>query len=196
VLIIENLYFLSQKYGACRRGKQCFGSHNIDDILDFQESRQRKRNKRRRLQKERQFHPDDEDHHRPSHEVTSCPPLPPPSATESSPEQWTKEATHDFAPPIHGISSDAPSQAGPIVTTCLTPVWSSSHISSHDAYMTGCVFASLLSRLGHERILEEAHNRVYLMGQSTPLCLVPSAYTRISSAVEDLIQQRENHPPS
>ena len=192
MLIIGKFYFPFQKYGACRRGKQCLGSHNIDDILDFQESRQQKRNKRRRLQKERQSHIDNEDLHRSSHEATSCPQ----STIESSPEQLVKDVTHDFTQSSHCISFDSSSQSRSTITTCLTPVWSSSHISSHDAYMTGCVFASLLSRLGHEKILEEAHHRVYLMGQSTPLCLVPSAYTKISSAVEDLIQQRENHSTS
>jgi hypothetical protein len=142
--------------------------------LDYQEVRQQKRNKRRRLQKEQPLSNDQHiQHDNPS-----------PHPEEDIFETSSIASTDKLPSPLFTASSSVKP------ATSLAPRSSSSHISSHDAYMTGCVFASLLSRLGEEKVMEEAHHRIYLMGQQMPLFLCQSAYVHLSSCVKELIQQR------
>ncbi|KAG0235186.1 Target of EGR1, member 1 (Nuclear) [Actinomortierella wolfii] len=134
-------------HGHCRNGIRCEQSHDLDAILDHEENKHKKPNKKQKTVPDSEELREVSDHATPLQDPT---PLPTTSTTATT-------------------SAAAPSVVPTIENNELAP--EKFHSAYFDAYMTGTVFSHQLNMHTRVAIEEQAKNRIYLIGKSIPLIM-------------------------
>ncbi|KAF9157573.1 Target of EGR1, member 1 (Nuclear) [Actinomortierella ambigua] len=154
-------------HGHCRNGTRCERTHDLDAILDHEESKHKKTHKKQRMNEGSQNESEEDS--------TSRDPV---SLPETATAMKIAETTSPA--PLSSSSIVAPlAEAEPTIeNSALTP--EKFHSAYFDAYMTGTVFSHQLNLHTRTVIEKEARNRVYLIGKSFPLATEKSSYAQYS----------------
>ncbi|KAG0231052.1 Target of EGR1, member 1 (Nuclear) [Actinomortierella wolfii] len=143
-------------HGHCRNGIRCELLHDLDAILDHEENKHKKPNKKQKTVPDSEELREASDHATPLQDPA---PLPTTSTTATT-------------------SAAAPSVVPTIENSELAP--EKFHSAYFDAYMTGTVFSHQLNMHTRVAIEEQAKNRIYLIGKSIPLVAEKSSYAQYS----------------
>lgn len=155
------------RYGWCSKGDQCCASHNVDDILDAQASKRRRRKR-----------------------AKPCPGGDAVNTASEDSEHSTRDLTVTEKENGAASTEDSADETGEALPSGKRKFTTGLHRAGFDAFMTGYAFATFVlsyaktrpsDKLDPEALgLDQLVNRLYLSGKTAPLQIRASNFARRS----------------